>query len=918
MSELAVPEQLKGPWEHALILTYGADLPFFENALWQQFAARCRHKIVLPDGRQYLEACAAYARGGLVRHLNQRYIVEGIFTPHAAHAKAILLVNPEQGRLLVGSGNLGWQGYASGGELFTRYAYTEDAPDMLNAFLSLRELVDALIADHYVGGPVVGRIRHIWEQTPWLFKAPVNAWQPVRHNLHQSFLDQLLPIIAGDPVEELWVLSPFYDRDAVALERLLTTFNPCQTTLLMQAASTSVDPAALQTVLARFPGRCRVCAFTTDSETPYVHAKLYLFKLADRAVCLQGSPNLSQVAMLRTVPQGNVEVANLLTGARDAFDALINALDIQPVLQLESLNLTYQTASPTAEAPESPWRLTGGEWRADRLILRYQGPLPDLQGAKLCIAGMSFALDVRQRDAHQLEIALPDDALSILQRPAPVTLIWDGAANAESNPIFVCNLVALDKELELTDTQDTIPRIGDLDLDDEEFERLLGELDAALLIDRRSVWQLAGKRLPPAPEDGDDEALRIRYDEIDYAALRQHPKIQQYLKAGVGGVGYARTRLQIILSAITDHFRGLMDTAAVAHIIGKALADLADETEEDGRDEVDDKKTRRRQSNAQRIRTILKNFIRRYLRGLRSPDFLEIAGFEVVAHNYIIFSHVLWRLLAKDWVEHEFVLESFLMMWHFFWGDAERAGYFQTLAPEQQTQVLEWLHQEYAEATMLAAQYDAAYLTRQKGWQDLRFALRDFWRDWLLSQPFAITTDILEITWHIVVNAFPYDPPRPTAIVDELAALTKFETRDSLLLAIEAAYGYPRLSCTFDPVKVLQRAQSIACLTIRVPDALASKDIAFAILGLCMWAEDLDYYRIHHPETGRLLFYDVLRRDCVYNAKDRGEMVEFREPPALPLPWEAPLAQLHAIAAALESELTLALTPVVVAKYDYV
>ena len=123
MNELQLPEQLKGPWHHALVLTYGADIPFFENALWRQFSTRCRNKIILADGQCYLEACANYARSGLVRHLNQRYVAEGIFAPHAAHAKFILLTNSERGRLLVGSGNLGWQGYASGGELFTQYEY---------------------------------------------------------------------------------------------------------------------------------------------------------------------------------------------------------------------------------------------------------------------------------------------------------------------------------------------------------------------------------------------------------------------------------------------------------------------------------------------------------------------------------------------------------------------------------------------------------------------------------------------------------------------------------------------------------------------------------------------------------------------------------------------------------------------------
>src|ERR671939_519724 len=85
-SQLELPGCFKGPWEHALILTYGVDIPFFENALWGQFPGRCRNKIILADGRAYLEACRHYARPGMVRHLNHRYVAEGIFAPRAAHA----------------------------------------------------------------------------------------------------------------------------------------------------------------------------------------------------------------------------------------------------------------------------------------------------------------------------------------------------------------------------------------------------------------------------------------------------------------------------------------------------------------------------------------------------------------------------------------------------------------------------------------------------------------------------------------------------------------------------------------------------------------------------------------------------------------------------------------------------------------
>src|SRR3989441_7482091 len=83
MSALELPEQLKGPWDHALILSYGLDIPFFERALWYQFPTRCRNKIILADGKQYLQISDAYSQQrGLVRHMNQLYVVAGIFGLH--------------------------------------------------------------------------------------------------------------------------------------------------------------------------------------------------------------------------------------------------------------------------------------------------------------------------------------------------------------------------------------------------------------------------------------------------------------------------------------------------------------------------------------------------------------------------------------------------------------------------------------------------------------------------------------------------------------------------------------------------------------------------------------------------------------------------------------------------------------------
>ncbi len=416
MNDLKLPERLSGPWDHALIMTYGADIPFFENALWGQFGASCRNKIILADGQRHLEACENYARSRLLRHMNQRYVVEGVFGLRAAHGKVILLTNTKAGRLLIGSGNLSLQGYASGGEQFSEYEYTAEAPEQLPAFLAVRELIEALVTRGCItGAQACRRIAHLFENTTWLFSARLEDWRPVRDNLALSFLDQLREAVGTRPVEELWTLSPFYDRDTVALQRLMETLQPRQLHLLVQPSRTSIDAIRLKGVLGQYPHRCQIHTFRKGENNPYVHAKMYLLKLEESALCLQGSPNLSQAAMLMIPPFGNLEIANLLSGRRDEFDHLLAALNIDsPVVDLDGLGLSYQ--SPEQATPLAPQalQLTSGEWHRDHLRLHVRGSLPETNEFELMIGPRAFRLNVLERYRGELDMQLLPEAAALL------------------------------------------------------------------------------------------------------------------------------------------------------------------------------------------------------------------------------------------------------------------------------------------------------------------------------------------------------------------------------------------------------------------------------------------------------------------------------------------------------------------------
>jgi hypothetical protein len=105
-----------------------------------------------------------------------------------------------------------------------------------------------------------------------------------------------------------------------------------------------------------------------------------------------------------------------------------------------------------------------------------------------------------------------------------------------SNTVFPCGRTSLSATLHASaEGDERLSRVGHLDLDDEELELLLQELESTMVLDKRSLWQLAGSRGTP-DDSGEGEELGLDYSEVDYEMLRGHPKQRQYLvRSGAAG-----------------------------------------------------------------------------------------------------------------------------------------------------------------------------------------------------------------------------------------------------------------------------------------------------------------------------------------------------------------------------------------------
>lgn len=920
MSVLELPPQLRGSWEHALIMTYGLDVAFFERTLLPLFSSECRNKIVLVDGAHFLEICARSARSeGQLLHFNQAYLASGIFAPHAAHAKIILLSNKERGRLLLGSGNTSWQGYASGGELFTVYEYDKETPEALPAFLSVRELTEQLVKLHYVQGLVEQRLAHLWQNTPWTWRRSQVDLPPVRHSLNTSFLEQIKQTIGEETVEELWVLAPFFDEKAAALAQLVAAIRPARTVLLLQSGYASVDHLALQQVLDRLPGHCEIRPLRAKEGALYLHAKLYLFKLADRALCVQGSPNMSQVAMLLHDPQGNIETANFLVGSRDAFDDLLAELPLTvgpAQTDLSGLELVYQKKESVEKSREQSWQLLGGAWQHALLWLHTRGITPNLRDALLIINGQAFSLHVWNITGQTLELALPGPARDLLTRPAPVSIRWSvGAEMCETNPIIPCDKTTLDRILQEEEQEnERLDRSADLNLDDREFEELLGKLHDTLVIDQDSIWKTASRADGQQKAAHEDKGLHLGYEEIDYDALRSHPKIRQYLERGSGANRTAQTRIGMILHAIASHMQGLLQQEGlVASVATNTAIPFSDESEEEpfveGEPGHREDEPARHWSVRARIRKTLSLFVQRYLRGLASPAFQQLVGFEVVAKNYLIFSQLLWRLFAKDWLEYDAIIDAFIKSWHLFWGDQAMPGYFYQLTVEEQLEIWEWMRKYHNDAIVLAAYYYGTTIVFKEQRERLCFALRDSWRNFLSLSLFPLTAEVLEEAQKMLASLLPYRPPKSAEIVNDLTQLVHFETQRHFIATLVAAGRLPAGSCSFrkEPVwrEPLRQKVSVDCLVIDNSSALSTKEAALSLLQAWMQAERLDYYRIASKEPNAvheytyLIFYDMKEQRGKYSVRGKDNRLNVQHIPEIhpPVrPWEAGLRHLWELA----------------------
>ena len=289
-------ENLRG----AVILTYTLNLNFFEQLVAPRLEQMgCTNVLILTDRRGYDDALANAARG--VSGVGSRYVCAPLLNPGAGvqHAKAILLVGPEMGRLLIGSGNLSFYGYCRNLELCNVFDVTvkgerPDSETALYPFVVLWQLLQQLRQAENLSKAAVERLEALQEIAPWLtLSARLPEGMQFWHTLEHSIYSRLAEV---PTVEELHIIAPFIEVNTVAA--LLKRLHPRRLVVGVDALSPNLDGANLAQQCQDVGCILELRALGGATQERMLHAKAIIGVGARDSWCLSGSANCTPPAML--------------------------------------------------------------------------------------------------------------------------------------------------------------------------------------------------------------------------------------------------------------------------------------------------------------------------------------------------------------------------------------------------------------------------------------------------------------------------------------------------------------------------------------------------------------------------------------------------------------------------------------------
>ncbi|MGH9200325.1 MAG: hypothetical protein ACRD2A_03710 [Vicinamibacterales bacterium] len=329
---------------------------------------------------------------------------------------------------------------------------------------------------------------------------------------------------------------------------------------------------------------------------------------------------------------------------------------------------------------EGALAVEGLRWEPPALTFRVNMELEDPANVEVLVGVQSvkcrIALTPKQGETLLVATIKDNDVIAMLDSVVGVEIRVRRSSAVLASPILVpYHLVQLRQQERRRLDTDRLRCAAELELDDPDLQRALEALEEIMFGEGHVRWTAGDGGEPREGEDGDDGPA-LRWEDIDWDAVRRHPRYRDY--GGGRGIGaVAGTDLAIYLQALGSSIRELVvdetepssqgtdegdDGPTGSGTEGTSIDDL-DEGPED-----DDETVRRRTSAARRNLRLIRKIVRRNLRALEQPRFRVAVGPGVVIPNVLILGWICWWTASKQSESATELISERIRLWRLLWG----------------------------------------------------------------------------------------------------------------------------------------------------------------------------------------------------------------------------------------------------------
>jgi hypothetical protein len=615
-----------------VILTYGANLPFYERVvLGQLWQANCKNNLIFMDADRYSETTVDFR--DTVGFVGRRYLILPVNLGYlqSFHSKIIYLLGVDRSRLLIGSGNLTFNGYGDNLEIFTQLDWSIKENDFQYLFTKIWQLVKDLHTRWGHSNQALRMLQKAEAMSPWLLSEYSEGNIQLLHSLDAPILDQLVNVIGKATVTRFTIMSPFLDNNAYAIQEIHRKFHPQQIDLILQDGQTVGNTDSLIQLQSK---KIPIQFYNFIKTNRYAHAKLYLIETTKETFLATGSPNCTKSGLLSNSSEGNFETL-LIQKYKSSVIAkklLREYVSPEQIAQVASFEIRPHT--PIAPGLKSIVQLLDISIESETLSIEFElHSLPKNVHELGLFMSFPKALTVKIPDC---EIGINNKKIKISEEDS--LLIGTGPRSA-----LICGIDDKDQRIDIhsnslwiTNTAELNQRHLSLSVVDERTGKLLGEMLIGSDADWRDLLDSLNSLVNLDVE---------RVQSIHRGGSAEKPK-----QSHPANDGNRESRIKIIDNIPNNSYNGEIEAEIYFESRLHSWLEIVFGQFPEERGKINETQT-----IPSKIRTrpykpnpnLGKQFVglvRRYLRAINNPEFIQsVSTYRIIAY-FSIFHKIIWLL----------------------------------------------------------------------------------------------------------------------------------------------------------------------------------------------------------------------------------------------------------------------------------